>query len=79
MAQVREHSEDLKAARAEAQQSLTLAPNVPAYLVLARTDLQSNQLSAAASEVSAALRIDPANANAKGMKQAVEAKGQQVP
>jgi len=79
LAQVREHSEDLKAARAEAQQSLTLAPNVPAYLVLARTDLQSNQLSAAASEISAALRIDPANANAKGMKQAVEAKGQQVP
>ena len=79
LAQVREHSEDLKAARAEAQQSLTLAPNVPAYLVLARTDLQSNQLSAAANEVSAALRIDPANANAKGMKQAVEAKGQQVP
>jgi tetratricopeptide (TPR) repeat protein len=79
VAQVREHSEDLKAARAEAQQSLTLAPNVPAYLVLARMDLASNQLSAAASDVSAALRIEPANANAKGMKHAVEAKGQQVP
>ena len=79
LAQVREHSEDFKAARAEAQQSLNLSPNVPAYLVLARMDLQTNQLSAAATEVSAALRIEPENANARGMKQAVEAKGQQVP
>jgi len=79
LAQVREHSLDLKAARAEAQQSLTLAPNVPAYLVLARMDLQSNQLSAAAAAVSAALHLEPANASAQGMKLAVEAKGQQVP
>jgi tetratricopeptide (TPR) repeat protein len=79
LAQVREHSRDQKAARAEAQQSLSIAPNVPAYLVLARLDLESNQLSAAAAEVSDALRVDPANANAKGMKQALEAKGQQVP
>jgi tetratricopeptide (TPR) repeat protein len=79
LAQVRERSEDLKAARNEAQQSLSLAPNVAAYLVLAKLDLESNQLSAAANEVSAALRIEPANANAQGMKQAVEARGQQVP
>ncbi len=79
LAQVRENSLDLKAARAEAQQSLSLAPNVPAYLVLARMDLQSNQLSAAAAAVSAALHIEPANAGAQGMKRAVEAKGQQVP
>lgn len=79
LAQVRERSDDLKAARAEAQQSLSLGPNVPAYLTLARMDLASNQLSSAASDVSAALRLEPANANAKGMKQAVEARGQQVP
>jgi tetratricopeptide (TPR) repeat protein len=79
LAQVREHSEDPTAARAEAQQSLNLAPNVPAYLVLARMDLESNQLSAAATEVSAALRLEPTNPGALGMKQAVEAKGQQVP
>lgn len=79
LAQVREHSQDLKAARSEAQQSLRLAPNVPAYLVLARLDLRANQLSAAAGEVSAALHLEPTNANALGMKQAVEAKGQQVP
>jgi len=79
LAQVREHSEDLKAARAEAQQSITLAPNVPAYLVLARLDLKSKQLPAAAADVSSALHIEPANANALSMKQAVEAQGQQVP
>ncbi|MFZ0663391.1 MAG: tetratricopeptide repeat protein [Acidobacteriaceae bacterium] len=79
LAQVREHSQDPKAARAEAQRSLGFAPNAPAYLVLASLDLESNQLSAAAAEVSAALRVDPANASAKEMKQALEAKGQQVP
>lgn len=79
LAQVRERNEDLKAARVEAQQSLSLAPNVAAYLLLAKMDLESNQLSAAASEVSAALRIEPANASVLGMKQAVEARGQQVP
>jgi tetratricopeptide (TPR) repeat protein len=79
LAQVREHSEDLKAARTEAQRSLNLAPNVPAYLVLARMDLASNALSNAANDVRAALRIEPSNAAARGMKQAVEAKGQQVP
>ena len=79
LAQVREHSRDMEAARKEAQQSLTLSPNVPAHLVLARLDLASNQLGPAASEVSEALKIDPASANAKGMKQAIESRGQQVP
>lgn len=79
LAQVRAHSQDKKAARVEAQQSIKLGPNVPAYLVLARLDLESNQLSAAAAEVSAALRVAPKDANAEGMKQALEAKGQQVP
>lgn len=79
LAEVREHSQDLKAARSEAQQSLSLAPNVPAYLVLARLDLRSNQLSAAATEVSDALRIAPANTSALNLKQTLEAKGQQFP
>jgi tetratricopeptide (TPR) repeat protein len=79
LAQVREHSQDMNAARAEAQRSLGVKPNVPAYLVLARTDLQSNQLSAAASDVSAALRLEPTNPNAQGIKQALQARGQQVP
>ncbi|MBV8672961.1 MAG: tetratricopeptide repeat protein [Acidobacteriaceae bacterium] len=79
LAQVREHSGDLDAARQEAQKSLALAPNVPAHLVLARLDLASNQLGTAATEVAQALKLEPANANAKGMKLALESRGQQVP
>ena len=79
LAQVREHSGDADTARQEAQKSLALAPNVPAHLVLARLDLASNQLPAAAGEVSQALRVEPTNANARGMKQALESRGQQVP
>ncbi len=79
LAQVREHSGDAEAARQEAQKSLALSPNVPAHLVLARLDLASNQLGAAATEVSQALKLDPANASARGVKQALESRGQQVP
>jgi tetratricopeptide (TPR) repeat protein len=79
LAQVREHSGDLEAAHQEAQKSLALGPNVPAHLVLARLDLASNQLGTAATEVAQALRLEPANANARGMKLALESRGQQVP
>ncbi|HTD53811.1 MAG TPA: tetratricopeptide repeat protein, partial [Silvibacterium sp.] len=79
LAQVREHSGDFEASRREAQKSLALAPNVPAHLVLARLDLASNQLGTAATEVAQALKLEPANANAKGMKLALESRGQQVP
>ena len=79
LAQVREHSRDMDAARQEAQKSLAIAPNVPAHLVLARLDLAANQLAPAATEVSQALKIEPANANARGMKQNLESRGQQVP
>lgn len=79
LAQVREHSGDASAAREEAQKSLALSPNVPAHLVLARLDLATNQLGTAATEVSQALKLEPANPNARGMKQALESRGQQVP
>jgi tetratricopeptide (TPR) repeat protein len=79
LAQVREHSGDLEAARQEAEKSLALTPNVPAHLVLARLDLASNQLGTAATEVAQALKLEPANANARGMKLALESRGQQVP
>jgi tetratricopeptide (TPR) repeat protein len=79
LARVREHSGDADAARQEAQKSLALTPNVPAHLVLARLDLATNQLGPAANEVSQALKLDPADANARGVKQALESRGQQVP
>ena len=78
LAQVRERSNDLDAARQEAQKSLQLRPNVTAHLVLARMDLQANQLTSAAGEVSQALQIEPTNANSLGMKQALEQRGQKV-
>ncbi|HTV16501.1 MAG TPA: tetratricopeptide repeat protein [Acidobacteriaceae bacterium] len=79
LAAVRERDGDPDAARKEAAASIQLKPNVPAYLVLARLDLQANQLSSAASDVSDALRVDPGNANARGMKIALERRGQQTP
>ncbi len=79
LAQVRERSGDAEAARQEATQSLQLKPNVTARLVLARIDLQSNHLPEAAQEVSQALKLEPNNSAARGMRQAIETRGQQVP
>jgi tetratricopeptide (TPR) repeat protein len=79
LAAVRERNGDADAAREEAHASIQLTPNVPAYLVLARLDLQANQLSAAAGDVGDALNVDPANASAKGMKLALERRGQTTP
>jgi tetratricopeptide (TPR) repeat protein len=79
LAAVWERDGDTDAARQEAHASIQLTANVPAYLVLARLDLQANQLSAAANDVGDALRIDPANANARGMKLALERRGQTTP
>lgn len=72
LAAVKERDGETANARDEAHASIQLTPNVPAYLVLARLDLQANQLGAAASDVSDALRIDPDSASAKGMKLALE-------
>jgi tetratricopeptide (TPR) repeat protein/TolB-like protein len=79
LAEVRERTNDIEAARQEAQKSLQLKPNVAAHLVLARMDVQARQLAPAASEISAALKIEPNNASARVMKMALEQKGQQVP
>jgi len=79
LAQVRERSGSVDDARTEAQTSLKLAPNVDAYLVLARLELQANQLAASANDVASALKLEPANAAALGMKTALTARGQSVP
>jgi tetratricopeptide (TPR) repeat protein len=78
IAEVRERSGAADEARTEAQQSLKLAPNVGAYLVLARLDLQANQLGASAQDVSGALRLEPKNASALAMKSALQQRGQAV-
>jgi tetratricopeptide (TPR) repeat protein len=79
IAQVRERSGSADDARAEVQSSLQLAPNAAAYLVLARLDLQINQLSESAFNVANALRLEPDNSAALGMKRALAARGQSLP
>ena len=79
MAMVRERESDAGTARTEAEASLKLQPNVAAYLVLARLDMALNQDSAAAGELSRALQMEPENSVARGLRQQLEARGQQVP
>ncbi len=79
MAMVRERESDADTARTEAEASLKLQPNVAAYLVLARLDMALNQNSAAAGELSRALQMEPENSVARGLRQQLEARGQQVP
>jgi tetratricopeptide (TPR) repeat protein len=79
LALVREHEGDAKEARVQATESLKTQPNVTAYLVLGRLDLQANQKPAAAADVSSALKLEPQNSAARTLKQQVESKGQPVP
>lgn len=79
LAQVRERSGNTAEARTEAQTSLKLHPNVAAYLVLARIELQANQTASSAAAVGNALKLEPANTAAQGMKQALQARGQSLP
>jgi tetratricopeptide (TPR) repeat protein len=79
LAQVRERSGSTTDARAEAQASLNLHPNVPAYLVLARLDLQANEIASSAANVSKALQLEPKDTAAQGMRQALLARGQSLP
>jgi Flp pilus assembly protein TadD/TolB-like protein len=79
MAMVREREGNADTARTEAEASLKLQPNVAAYLVLTRLDIAVNQNSAAAGELSHALQMEPENSVARGLRQQLEARGQQVP
>ena len=79
LALVREQGGDPKESRQQATESLNAKPNVTAYLVLARLDLQANQPAAAAADVSSALKLEPQNSAARGLKLQIESKGQTVP
>ncbi len=79
LARVRERTGDRAEAAALANKSLQLRPNVGAHLVLARLALLSNQVPTAAAEVAAALRLDGSNADARGLRLAVTARGGAVP
>ena len=79
LAQVRERSGSEDDARSEAQASLKLQPNAPAYMVLARLDLKKNDLAGAATDVNNALKLDPKNGPALGMRQQLQTRGQSIP
>jgi len=79
LAQVRERSGNADDARREATTSINLHPNVVAYLVLARIELQAKRMPESAAEVSKALQLEPGNTAAQGMRQALQAHGQSLP
>ncbi len=79
LAQVRERSGSEPEARAEAQTSIRLHPSAPAYMVLARLDLKKNDLAATAADVADALKLDPQNGPALGMKQQLESRNRPIP
>jgi tetratricopeptide (TPR) repeat protein len=78
LAEVRERSGNVTEARAEAQRSINLQPNAPAFLVLARLDLAQNHLPASAGDVSRALHVEPNNPSALAMRQNLQQRGQSV-
>lgn len=71
LAEVHEHAGSMKLAQQEAEKSLQEAPNVAAYLVLARIALSENLYPAAKENAQKALQIEPNNTAAKGILQAV--------
>jgi tetratricopeptide (TPR) repeat protein len=79
LAVVRERSGSADQARSEAKASLDIQPNADAWMVLARLDLGANDLAAASNDVSAALKIEPNNSAAIGMRQALRSRGQVLP
>lgn len=60
------------AARQEANASIQIHPNAPAYLVLAKLELQANQVAAAQRDVAEALQLDPQNSGVKAVQEAVQ-------
>jgi tetratricopeptide (TPR) repeat protein len=79
LAIVRERSGNADDARKEAQASIASKPNAAAYLVLARLDISANQNTEAGEAVASALRAEPGNPAAVGMKTALQARGIVVP
>ena len=79
LARIRERTGDRAEAMILANRSIQLHDNVAAHLVLARLALLANQVTVAATEVVAALHIDSNNAEARGLRLAVTARGGVVP
>jgi len=78
LAQVREQSGSLDDARTEALTSIKIAPSADAYLILARIDLEKNNLAACAAEIQKALQLEPKNAAALGIRTTLQQRGQSL-
>lgn len=77
LAEVRERTGDVAAARREARTALELEPTADAYLVLGRLDLVAGHQADAASEAAKALQLDPKSKPAQDLTQQIETKGAQ--
>jgi tetratricopeptide (TPR) repeat protein len=74
LAEVRERTGDLAAARSEAETSLRLLPSVNAYLVMGRLNLGSGHPDWALQNVNAALQIDAGSGPAQALRREIQAK-----
>jgi tetratricopeptide (TPR) repeat protein len=72
LAEVRERTGDIQAARKEAVTSLQLMPSVEAYMVLGRLDLAAGHMDQVIYETGEALKIDPKNQQVLALKQQIE-------
>lgn len=74
LARVRQRSGDLNGARGEAQAALKVAPDAGAYVLLAQLDLAANRLQQAEQEADDALKLAPANAEARQVRKEILAR-----
>jgi tetratricopeptide (TPR) repeat protein/TolB-like protein len=74
LAEIRERTGDVQAARKEAVTSLQIVPSVDAYLVLIRLDVAANHMDEARQNADAALQLDPGSQPAVELKRQIEAR-----
>ncbi len=79
LAQIREQSGDTEQARSEALAALAHGQDITAYLILARLDVAKNDLASAATDVANALRLEPRNAAALNLRQAIQSRASSAP
>jgi tetratricopeptide (TPR) repeat protein len=77
LAELRERTGDIQAARKEAVTSLELLPSVQAYLVMVRLDLAAGHMDQVAYEMGEALKIDPKSNAALELQQQIDAKNKE--
>ncbi|MFC6647241.1 tetratricopeptide repeat protein [Granulicella cerasi] len=72
LAEIRERSGQKDEARNEAQASIRLKPNVPAYLVLARLEIAAKNVPAAVEAVNHATALEPHNPQAIALRMSLQ-------